>query len=236
MKFTQPRDFIAAIRSAPYENKRNWICSLVKDKDVLDLGVVAHSLDFCLNHRDSWLHGLIRDHAASVLGADVLKEEVKGLEEMGYNVIVADALTLRLNRKFDVVVCGDLIEHVSNPGALLDTIAYHLCDNGFGVVTTPNPLAISRFFNILADGWTDINTEHVSWFCPQTLFQLAERSNLFVDDFFWLETDFPMPTKNRFVGGVLNFLAPRIARKKKVLHNDYGVLLRINPKQLRNLI
>jgi glycosyltransferase involved in cell wall biosynthesis len=108
----------------------------------------------------------------------------------------------------------------------LETIAYHLRDDGKALVTTPNPFAVSRLFNILADGWTAINTEHVSWLCPQTMFQLVERSHLFVSDFCWLETDFPMPTRARFWGRVFNYWAPVIAGKNQLLRNDYGVLLR----------
>ena len=190
MRISQLDDFIASIRRAPYEHKRDWVRSNVKGKDVLDLGIVAHSLDFCLNHRDTWLHEIIKNNGSYVLGVDILEPEVNELRRMGYNVLAADVLTLRLDRKFDVVVCGDLIEHVSNPGALLETIAYHLRDDGTALVTTPNPFAISRIFNILADGWTGINTEHVSWLCPQTMAQLVERSHLFVSDFCWLEQIF----------------------------------------------
>jgi len=226
MRISQLDDFIASIRLAPYEHKRDWVRSNVKGRDVLDLGVVAHSLDFCLNHRDTWLHEIIKNNGSYVLGVDILEPEVNELRRMGYNVLAADVLTLRLDRKFDVVVCGDLIEHVSNPGALLDTIAYHLRDDGTALVTTPNPFAISRMFNILADGWTGINTEHVSWLCPQTMCQLVERSQLFVSDFCWLETDFPMPTRARFWGRIFNYCAPVMARKNQLLRNDYGVLLR----------
>lgn len=234
MRYYYPSHFIAAIRGAPVKHKREWIHAHVIGKEVLDLGVVDHSLDFCLNHREQWLHGIISDSAALTVGVDVLEAEVNELRKMGYNVIGADALTLRLNQKFDVVICGDLIEHVTNPEALLDTIAYHLRDDGIAVVTTPNPLAINRFFNILADGWTDINTEHVSWFCPQTMFQLVERSSLFVDDLCWLDTDFPMWTQRRVWGRLCNFVGPQLARKNKLLHNDYGVVLRKKPRLSQN--
>ena len=145
---------------------------------------------------------------------------------MGYDMICADALSLRLDRTFDVVVCGDLIEHTTNPGGLLATIAHHLRADGLGIVTTPNPFAVGRLFNILADGWTDINTEHVCWFCPQTMFQLIERSGMFIERFSWLKTDHPVWTKRRYWGRLLNRLAPLIASKRHALRNDFGVVVR----------
>lgn len=226
MKYSSAHQFIHAARHAPHAHKRAWIKVVVRNKEVLDLGVVAHTLDNCLRHRDQWLHALIKDESASVVGVDILAAEAKELQRMGYDVVVGDATRIRLDRKFDVVVCGDLVEHVSDTGGLLETIAFHLRDDGIALITTPNPFAVTRFFNVLADGWTDINAEHVSWICPQTMFQLAERSPLFIEDICWLETDFPMPTRRRYWGGLLNALAPRITKRRPLMHNDYGVLLR----------
>ncbi|MEW5801264.1 MAG: methyltransferase domain-containing protein [bacterium] len=226
MRYSHPIQLIRSAKNARYIPKHEFIRLHVKDRDVLDLGCVAHSLSFCLNFPHRWLHNTIRSHARSALGVDLLEKEITELQKMGYNVIYGDAQTLRLGRKFDVVVCGDLIEHVANPAALLDTMACHIQDDGIAIVTTPNPFAITRFFNILADGWTAINTEHTFWICPQTMFQLVDRSRLCVADFSWLKTDFPMLTTHRFWGPLLNSIAPRIANKNQLFRNDYGVVLR----------
>ena len=230
MRLYSATDFVDAARGAPYLPKREFIDERVAGKDVLDLGFVGHSLDACHRSPDGWLHNAIRSRARSVLGVDLLEEEVARLQEEGYSALAADALALRLDARFDAVVCADLIEHVTDPAALLDTIAYHLRDDGVGLVTTPNPFAVNRFLNILLDGWTPINTEHVGWFCPQTIFQLVERSGLYIDEFYWLATDFPMRTRRPVLGPLANLAGPWIARKNPLLGNDFGIVLRKRQK------
>jgi 2-polyprenyl-3-methyl-5-hydroxy-6-metoxy-1,4-benzoquinol methylase len=63
---------------------------------------------------DDWLQGIICSHASSVLGVDYLEEEVNIYRERGYNVLCADDQDLNFKEKFDVIVAGDLIEHLSN--------------------------------------------------------------------------------------------------------------------------
>ena len=157
------RQFLAHMRTAPYRNKREWILSFVTGKDVLDLGIIDdYGIEYAVGS-EKCLHGHIKKHAASVIDVDILVDEVTELRKLGYEVESADVQTVRLDKKFDVVVCGDLIEHVTNPGALIETIDYHLRDHGVGLVTTPNPFSVGRFFQILAEQWTGVSREHVAW-------------------------------------------------------------------------
>jgi SAM-dependent methyltransferase len=226
MKYSSAQEFIKAIRQAPYVGKLDFVRQRVKGKNVLDIGCVQHSLDRCLKSPEKWLHNTVRDNAKSVLGVDILEQEVAELQKRGYNIIVADATTMRLDHKFEVVVCGDIIEHLTNPGMLLETVAYHLQNDGTSLVTTPNALAADRFFNVALNGWTGVNPEHTCWFCPQTLFQLVERCGLYVDDFCWVKTSFPSPTQKRFWGTLANATSQWILRHNPMMHLDFGVVLR----------
>ncbi len=232
MRFYDAYQLIEAAQSAPVAEKIEWCCGYAAGKEVLDFGVVDHTLDWCLNRPERWLHGRLKECAASLKGVDLLKDEVAALLERGHDVVSGDALEVQLGRQFDVVVCGDLIEHVSDPKRLLDNIERHLRDDGVALVTTPNPLAISRFFNIFFDGSVPVNDEHVAWFCPQTMHQLVERTNLYVSDFAWLETDFPMETVRRFWGPPANLAARRISAGRRLLSNDFGVVLKKRPREI----
>ena len=215
-----------AIRHAPYQPKTEFIRARVVGKTVLDLGCVQHSLDRLFQAPDRWLHNVIRENATSVLGVDILEKEIAELQRMGYNMLAGDATTLRLAERFDVVVCGDLIEHLTNPGALLETIAYHLKPDGVGLITTPNPFAADRFFNVFFDGWTGINPEHTCWFCPQTIYQLAERTGLRVDELVWIETAFKSSTKKPFWRLFANPIGSWVARRNQKMRLDFGVTLK----------
>jgi len=64
---------------------------------------------------DQWLHAAIVRVAGRVLGIDYLEEEVRALAERGYRVM---ALILpkpiHTEERFDVIVLGNIIEHLSN--------------------------------------------------------------------------------------------------------------------------
>ncbi len=169
-----------------YRNKKDWILSFVKDKKVLDLGCVEHHLERTTN--ENWLHRLIKNEAASVLGVDFLCEEVEKLNEQGYNCVCADVEKLELNDQFEVVVAGDIIEHLSNCGLFLEKVYKHLKDDGIFLVTTPNPVHYLRFVRLQFHRTAGANPEHTCWFTDKVLGQLAKRYQLeivnqaYVDD------------------------------------------------------
>ncbi len=50
---------------------------------------------------------------------------------------------------FDVIIAGEIIEHVSNPDELLNKIHKHLKKNGMLILTTPNIASIGRRIMLL---------------------------------------------------------------------------------------
>ena len=91
------------------------IKSVCTGKDVLDVGCVDHVASEEMN-RPLWLHKIIKSVAKSVTGVDFEREEVEKLRAKGYDVIYGDVETVDMGKTFDVVVAGELIEHLSNPG------------------------------------------------------------------------------------------------------------------------
>lgn len=229
-RFFNADQMVACARHAPKYSKSEFIRRMVGGKSVLDLGAVGHSADRAIHTPETWLHGLLRAHAREVVGVDLLEEEVSRLRALGIDIQTGDACRLKLGRTFDVVVCGDLLEHVSEPQALLQSISDHLNTSGIALITTPNPLAATRFFNLLLDGTTPINHEHVSWYCPQTAFQLVERSPLYISELAWLATDYPCDTRHRRLGSLANVASRSIARHNHLLETDFGMVLRPLPQ------
>ena len=99
------------------------ILPYIKDKDVLDLGCVNH--DSKLKDDPLWVHGFLNKNC-DVLGVDILWEGIKDLFKDGYNVVCGDAENINLEKKFDVIVAGELIEHLSNQGLFLNNCRRHL--------------------------------------------------------------------------------------------------------------
>lgn len=149
---------------------QNHIRSRVTDKKVLDLGCVDHDAE--ARHRE-WMHGYIEAHADEVLGVDILEEEVRSLQREGYNVQYGDAQDLDLDDEFEVIVLGDLIEHLTNFDGLFHSIDAHLEKEGRVVITTPN--VGSLVWNIRRTIGKEFNREHTCWFEEQVMGQLLNR-------------------------------------------------------------
>jgi 2-polyprenyl-3-methyl-5-hydroxy-6-metoxy-1,4-benzoquinol methylase len=88
---------------------------------------------------------------------------------------------LELVDKVDVVVCGEILEHLSNPGHLLDVLRQMQVPV---VVTAPNA------FSEAGRGWLrksleNVNGEHVAWYSYKTLKTLLVRHGFEVVEFAW---------------------------------------------------
>ncbi len=161
--------------------RQNKIVELCKNKSVLHLGFVHHDYFKDKVKADSWLHLKISKVANELLGLDILKSQIEMIEkEFGFKSIVADVTKLEkvnIKKKFDVIVCGELIEHIDNPGLMLDGIKKFMHKDSILIITTPNPWS-KRRLSLLKRGKDEfywMNEEHVSWYSFMTLKNLLDR-------------------------------------------------------------
>jgi SAM-dependent methyltransferase len=180
---------------------QEFVSELARGKNVLDLGCADHYAE--ADKLDTWLHRHIARSANSILGVDILEEEVADFRKRGYNMISGDAVSCSLDRKFDLVIAGELIEHVGNPGGLVANMARHLNENGRLVITTPHAF----FLQSIVAFWMGlsrklIHPQHVGWFCRHTLRALIERNDCEVEQEYYF-------IRSRKVRAMLNFLHVR---------------------------
>ena len=153
-------------------DREKLVLSLVRNRCVLDIGC-ADNLHLEKKLReDTWLHGKISRAAARCVGVDRDGACVRQLQDRGYNVRVGDAEGLSLGEEFDVIVAGEIIEHVFNVGLFLDSARRHLAPEGILLVTTPNALALIDRSWIKPFRRTEPNPTHVATYCRATLRQL----------------------------------------------------------------
>ncbi len=152
------------------------LAGIVRGKHVLDLGA-ADALHIDL-HRDTglWLHATLAAAAAKCVGVDADHVAVRRLQAEGFDVRHGDVETLELGELFDVIVAGELIEHVLNVGQFLDSARRHLAPGGILVLTTPNSLSLHAHPGPLAflRRTSGINPTHVAWYCATTFRQALE--------------------------------------------------------------
>jgi SAM-dependent methyltransferase len=162
------------------------VISQVVGPRVLDVGCAAH---LPRPGSPDWLHGRLRQRFPQVVGIDIHRENIEALRGIGYEEVhVGDAQSFSLAGRFDTIVAGELVEHLSNPGLFLRKAREHLRPGGRIVITTPYPFSL--FFNLYS--WVNFprtcsNPEHTCWFCPQTIGELARRQGLCIARWFLVE-------------------------------------------------
>lgn len=159
-----------------------YLCQLVAGKSVLDIGIVEHTRD--AGKDPSWLHGHLRRHAKSCLGVDILEAEVDHLKSLGYEVICADLTQAPLPLTFDVIVGGEVLEHLNSPGLFMKNCAAMLHPNGRFVITVPNPWYANAIIKSCRRRTTFVDSaDHVAWYDASTLYELGQRHGLHLNRF-----------------------------------------------------
>ena len=162
--------------------RKEEILKLCTGKNVLHLGFIQHSnLYEQLIEKGIWLHEKINQVAKSLVGIDYLKDDVNIIaEKYNYECYYGDVTDLsgfNYSRIFDVIICGELIEHLENPGLMLDEVKRFMNDKTLLIITTPNPWSRQRL-KLLKKGISEkewLNEEHTCWYSFFTLKQLLER-------------------------------------------------------------
>ena len=160
------------------------ILELCKGKRVLHLG--AADYPFHTNAaQGTLLHQKISGVADYLVGIDDNREAVEYLRvNHGIdNIIHADATNTgilsdeRIAHGFDVLLCCDIIEHVENPGYLIESCKRLMDENTVLVVTTINATSIKASLRALL-GREAVHNDHVAYYSYSTLCQLLSRKSL----------------------------------------------------------
>jgi SAM-dependent methyltransferase len=150
-----------------------------RERLVLDIGCVAHDVERMKS--PNWLHGRLAAVAQRCVGVDVLPEGVAAMQERGHEVVLQDLGSglgsLADIAPFDVIVAGELIEHVEAIDMLFDVASEALAPDGELIITTPNPYAPHRVRAAqLGIVWE--NVDHILYAFPSGIAELAERHGL----------------------------------------------------------
>lgn len=156
------------------EKKFSLLEPYVRGKTCLDIGCAGGGAGFVTD--DYWLHGWLNNHASDVSGIDIDQEGIEMAQDAGYNVKLQSAETFELDRKFEVVIAANVIEHLASPGKMLDSAHEHLESDGRLIITTPRthiPWNLLR--QLKNEDGIEPHPEHTMWFCRSTLSALLNR-------------------------------------------------------------
>jgi 2-polyprenyl-3-methyl-5-hydroxy-6-metoxy-1,4-benzoquinol methylase len=152
---------------------------LVRGRSVIDLGFVDEGQMSAKSGRGTWLHQMVRAESRTCVGVDADTGGVVRARELGFDAHAADveepeALAALGLEPAEVVLAGELVEHLDRPGRFLEAVKSITAPGGALVLTTPNAHALTNTLGALA-GRELVNPDHVAWLSWRTLETLLAR-------------------------------------------------------------
>jgi len=148
-------------------DRLKFILNKCKDKKVLDIGSASNKV-----------HDEIKKTAKKVIGIDINKNErvdfKVDLDHLHNGEMLPDV-------DIDMIVCGELIEHLANPGIFLEKLKKY---NSPVLITTPNAHGETGFLHV-KNGKENVNIDHVAYYTWRTFKTLVERYGYEIKEFYW---------------------------------------------------
>ena len=160
-----------------YQNPRREVIQHVpfKAQRVLDIGCGAGALGYALKEERG---------VQEVTGVEVVEDVGAKARDVLDHVLVGDIETMALpfaDAYFDCIVCGDVLEHLVDPAAVLRKLGRVLGDDGVIVISVPNV----RYHEVIAmlgsGAWTYmdagiLDSTHLRFFTRSTLAAMVEEA------------------------------------------------------------
>ncbi len=183
-------DMVSTVPTMTFVRSRSdFVVSYCRGKRVLHLGC-AESGNAAQSIKDgTLLHQRLLRVAARVIGVDLDRESLGLLRQHGIHDLVEWDVErlgeLPLDGPVDVIVAGEIMEHLSNPGQCLEGVS-RLMDR-FGatlLLTVPNAFSIRHFIPMALQRKELVMPDHTAYFSPSTLAALLGRYHLSIDRLF----------------------------------------------------
>lgn len=158
------------IPMAPVVDRVEYILRQCRGKRVLHLGC-------------GWppgpLHRLLQPVAGYLVGVDIA---VPARQVGLYVQCDLDASDIELPlENFDVILCAEILEHLGNPGHLLQLLRTWHCQV---LITVPNCFSLVGYRHV-QHGIENVHTQHVAWYSWHTLQELMTRYGYSIDEWCW---------------------------------------------------
>ncbi|MGH7840691.1 MAG: class I SAM-dependent methyltransferase, partial [Candidatus Binataceae bacterium] len=181
----------APIKFLGYGSRWDLIVAKCRDKRVLHLGCIGmteESLERKCQAMSAGevLHPHLRKAARELVGVDYDGKAVAALNAAGFTEIICCnvyslAAQLAAQAPFDVVLCGDLIEHLSEPGRMLTAVKATMTRDSELLITTPNAYGIINLIRYGLGRHTE-GGDHVLSFNVFSLRNLLSRSGFTITE------------------------------------------------------
>lgn len=170
-----------------------------RGRRVLHLACASAPFTRELHESNQLLHQKLSRCALDICGVDVEREALAYLESEGYQQLIGANLldaeeVARVKTVLpwtpEVVLAGELLEHLDQQGIALKNIASLLGPRSKLVITVPNSFSLKAFVRVCI-GHEKVSHDHVSYFSYANLKQLAARTGLRIEQIGWYTSSFP---------------------------------------------
>lgn len=199
--------------------RADYIKSACAGKKVLHLGCTNYPYTQEAIDNNMLLHFELEKTASELFGFDF---DQRGIDELAAhgskNLFRADLEKLEdvpLDETFDVIVAGEMIEHLNNPGLFLNGIQRFMDERTELLITTVNAYCGMRFVQYGLRGKRGtaepVHPDHVAYYSYSTLRVLIERHGLHIGRFLFYDMGIEHRPHNSRIVNFINDLCVRIA-------------------------
>ena len=180
----------------PLVDRLTYLKNLCHGKKVLHLGCTDYPYTETVIKNEMLLHFELGRIASELYGFDFDEPGIEILQKHGVkNLYRADLENLQavpLDETFDVIIAGEMIEHLSNPGLFLRGIQRFMNPATNLVITTINAYGGMRMwtYGLRGNGGLHepVHPDHVAYYSYSTLKVLIERHDLKINKFAFYNT------------------------------------------------
>jgi 2-polyprenyl-3-methyl-5-hydroxy-6-metoxy-1,4-benzoquinol methylase len=169
----------------------------IRGKNIIHIGCGDH-LPLIKNKitHNTWLHKILHGEANLCIGIDnnenvinyIKKdfaiENVYCIDITSTDVILPDSIS---NNKWDYILLGEMLEHISNPVFFLESLKSIFVNNTKKIiVTVPNSFSLTNIKNTFFNR-ESVNSDHRYWFSPYTLAKTLHDAGFSASDYTFCE-------------------------------------------------
>lgn len=196
MTTLRPHQPLAPRHSLPRSgqvDRDRFLLELCRGKRVLHLACAAWPATEAWCQNGSLLHLRLGEVTQELAGFDWSLPGIEVLERFGVeNLFHIDLLRpSEVERGFeslgfqpDIILAGELLEHLDRPGVLLENCRRHVTPPTRMVITVPNAFSLPSFLHLLR-GYEKVAPDHVGYYSYSTIRELTARNGFQLDRLSW---------------------------------------------------
>jgi len=196
-------------------DRQTWLLDQCHGKKVLHIGCVDSGMTSQRIETHKLLHGELQVVSADVIGIDIDSAGISYMEDLGFSklfiVDISESPSIVSNyvqdamENCDVIICGEVLEHVPNYGQFLKGI--HEVAKKFDasvILTVPNAFSIRAMFGVMSSVEI-VHPDHKCYFSWKTMSVLLVQQGFEIEQIlFYSNQDSSPSLPKRFLKGLFN--------------------------------